>query len=94
MSAAKSIESIHRFSLWESTNKPKPNRQMNPHDRTDRLFDAAKRLGLDNPMTDDGAPTRAMVAEAISDAEGDAINEMEEPRQYCRGEAQSSREED
>ena len=46
---------------------------MNSHKRTDRLFDEAKKLGLDNPMTDDGAPTRRMVSEAISDAEGDTI---------------------
>lgn len=49
---------------------------MNPHDRTDILFDGAKALGLDNPLTDDGAPTRKMVAEAISDAENDAVPQV------------------
>jgi len=47
---------------------------MKPHERADRVFDKAKKLGLENPITNDGAPTRAMVSEAINDAEGDAEN--------------------
>ena len=45
---------------------------MTPQKRTDSLFDGAKRIGLQNPVTNEGAPTREMVAEAISNAECDA----------------------
>ena len=45
---------------------------MTPQKRTDAIFDQAKKLGLENPVTSEGAPTREMVAEAINDAEGDA----------------------
>lgn len=47
---------------------------MTPQKRTDIVFDKAKKLGLENPVTNEGAPTRKMVAEAINDAEGDAEN--------------------
>lgn len=49
---------------------------MNSHRRTDIVFEEAKKLGLVNPMTDEGAPTRRMISEAISDAEGDAMTEV------------------
>lgn len=45
---------------------------MNPTTRAEKLFDRAKRDGLVNPVTQEGAPTVAMVAEAIIDAQGDA----------------------
>jgi len=45
---------------------------MTPQKRTDVVFDKAKKLGLENPITNEGAPTREMVGEAINDAEGDA----------------------
>jgi hypothetical protein len=42
---------------------------MNSHERSDRLFDQAKKQGLENPMNGDGAPTRQMVSEAIGERE-------------------------
>jgi hypothetical protein len=45
---------------------------MTPQKRTDVVFDKAKKLSLENPITNEGAPTREMVAEAINNAEGDA----------------------
>jgi hypothetical protein len=45
---------------------------MDNHDRSNRLFDKAKKLGMVNPMTSDGAPNREMVAEVIMEAESDA----------------------
>jgi len=45
---------------------------MNPTTRAEKLFDRAKAAGLVNPVTDEGAPTVAMVAGAIIDAQGDA----------------------
>jgi hypothetical protein len=47
---------------------------MNAQKRTDILLNEAKKLGLVNPVTGDGMPTHGMIAEAISDAEGDAVH--------------------
>lgn len=44
---------------------------MTPQERTDELFDIAKKLGLENRMNGDGSPTRTMVAAVISEAERD-----------------------
>ena len=45
---------------------------MTPQERTDEVFDRAKKLGLENPVTNEGAPTRGMVAVAINDVEFDS----------------------
>ena len=48
---------------------------MDAQTRTEHLFTAAKKLGMVNPYTGDGLPSLSMVAEAISDAEGDAYSQ-------------------
>lgn len=55
---------------------------MDAHKRTEYLFDEAKRKGLENPVTQDGMPTRGMVASAICDAENDS---RESAKSFLRG---------
>lgn len=44
---------------------------MTPVKRAERIFDEAKRQGMVNPITGDGAPSIGMVTDAIHDAESD-----------------------
>lgn len=44
---------------------------MNANQRAERLCDKAKKLGMVNPITGEGCPSIAMIAEAMNDAEGD-----------------------
>lgn len=56
---------------------------MNAHKRAEKLVDRAKALGLVNPVTNTGAPTEAMIAEAIVDG-GDYAAEASELAVYVR----------
>lgn len=50
------------------------------------MLNAAKKLGLINPITGDGLPTLAMMTECVSDAENDArvITAHPAPAESCK----------
>lgn len=56
---------------------------MDAYKRAATLFAKAKASGLVNPVTDEGAPTEAQIAEAIIDA-GDYGAELSEVSTYAR----------
>jgi hypothetical protein len=57
---------------------------MNAHRRAESLFDAAKKDGLINPVTGDGAPTHEMIAEELNCAESNGQAQLLEVAAYLR----------